>query len=63
MLAAPGDEAGFAALARELLVDARKRARFGAAAAQAVAEAHSVAAAAASLGRLFAGIRAPARTH
>lgn len=63
MLAAPGDEAEFAALARELLVDARKRARFGAAAAQAVAEAHSVAAAAASLGRLFAGIRAPARTH
>lgn len=63
LLAAPGDEAGLAALARELLLDARKRARFGAAAATAVTEAHSVAAAAASLGRLLGGMRVPAGSH
>jgi glycosyltransferase involved in cell wall biosynthesis len=63
LLAAPGDEAGLAALARDLLLDARKRGRFGAAAAQAVADEHSLAAAAASLSRLFAGLRVPAGSH
>lgn len=63
LLAAPGDEAGLAALARDLLLDARKRGGFGAAAALAVAQEHSLAAAAASLGRLFAGIRVPAGSH
>ena len=62
-LAAPGDEAQFAALARELLLDARKRGGFGAAAAQTVAQQHSVIAAAAILGRLFASIRVPAGSH
>jgi glycosyltransferase involved in cell wall biosynthesis len=56
MLAAPGDEAGLAALAREFLADARKRERFGNAAAAAVASEHSIIAAAHSLQRLFAGI-------
>lgn len=60
LLAAPGDETQFAALARELLLDARKRGSFGAAAAQRVAQQHSVAAAGADLRRLFAAIRVPA---
>jgi glycosyltransferase involved in cell wall biosynthesis len=62
MLAAPGDEAGIAALARDFLLDAAKRSRFGNAAAAAVASEHSVIAAAESLRRLFAGIAAPAES-
>jgi glycosyltransferase involved in cell wall biosynthesis len=63
MLAAPGDEAGIAALAREFLCDADKRSRFGNAAAAAVASEHSLIAAAASLRRHFAGIAALAESH
>jgi len=62
MLAAPGDEAGIAALAREFLSDAGKRSRFGNAAAAAVASEHSLIAAAASLRRHFAGIAALAES-
>jgi glycosyltransferase involved in cell wall biosynthesis len=63
MLAAPGDEAGIAALARELLSDASKRSRFGNAAAAAVASEHSLIAAAASLRRHFAAIPALAESN
>jgi glycosyltransferase involved in cell wall biosynthesis len=63
MLAAPGDEAGIAALAREFLCDAQKRRRFGNAAAAAVANEHSVIAAAARLRSLFAGIPALAESR
>ncbi|HEY6966233.1 MAG TPA: glycosyltransferase family 4 protein [Burkholderiales bacterium] len=63
LLAAAGDESALAALARDLLLDEPKRTRFGAAAMQAVAQEHSVAAAAASLGRLFGGLRVPAGSH
>jgi glycosyltransferase involved in cell wall biosynthesis len=63
MLAAPGDEAGIAALAREFLCDAQKRSRFGNAAAAAVASEHSVIAAAARLRNLFAGIPAFAESR
>jgi glycosyltransferase involved in cell wall biosynthesis len=58
LLAAPGDEAGLAGLARGFLADARKRERFGNAAAAAVASEHSLIAAAESLRRHFAGIPA-----
>jgi glycosyltransferase involved in cell wall biosynthesis len=63
MLAAPGDEAGIAALAREFLSDASKRSRFGNAAAAAVASEHSLIAAAASLRRHFAAIPALAESN
>jgi glycosyltransferase involved in cell wall biosynthesis len=62
MLAAPGDEAGIAALAREFLCDASRRSRFGNAAAAAVASEHSLIAAAASLRRHFAAIPALAES-
>jgi hypothetical protein len=63
MLAAPGDEAGMAALVRDFLLDHDRRRRFGNAAAAAVASEHSVVAAAASLRNLFAGIPALAEPH
>jgi len=63
LLAPAGDEAAFAALVRELLMDAGKRARMGDAAAAFVASERSLIAAAASLQGFFAGIPALAGVH
>jgi glycosyltransferase involved in cell wall biosynthesis len=63
LLAAAGDEAAFAALVRELLMDAGKRARMSDAAAAFIASERSLIAAAASLQGFFAGIPALAGVH
>jgi glycosyltransferase involved in cell wall biosynthesis len=59
LLAPYGDDAALAALARDLLVDATKRVRLGAAAAAFVADERSVDAAALRLGPLLARLSAP----
>ena len=63
LLAAAGDVAGIAVLARRLLADARERARLGEAAAQRVAAAHSLEAAAESLQRRLGALAATAGAH
>jgi glycosyltransferase involved in cell wall biosynthesis len=63
-LLAPGaDEAAFAALLRELIVDPARRAQLGAAAGAFVATERSVKATVARLGEFFAGIPALAGVH
>jgi len=63
LLAPAGDEAALAALVRELLLDASKRARMGDAAAAFVASERSLIAAASSLQGFFARIPALAGVH
>ena len=63
LLAPPGDEASFAALIRELLLDAGRRAGLGAAAAAFVQNERSVDTAVARLQRLLARIPALAGVH
>jgi len=63
LLAAPGDEAGLAALAGRLLSDPAERARLGEAAMRAVDARHSLEAAAASLRKLLGALSATAGAH